>query len=352
MFAFEDRILYPSLRYSLLLGSLFLVGCNALPAVSEKGSENNADAGSSKTLASLSELAAQVVIEEQGIAVESSVEVAVATSDVKQNAEVENTESASSVLVVHNAGVSASASSVENASSRVVPRQDMTPTNKIELWLAQADLAMDKDQLTTPAENNAYAFYARVLMQDENNVQALKGLERIVQRYLALAKSAHKKGKLELSQLFLSRANKVVPGHTQITAVKKQLAQSKTQTVAKAKAKQPQQLTKYKPLQTQEQSLLEAPEGMQRQRILLPKGALKNEASALAIYLRGLARQIEQVDGRLYIIAPRDKEVRWVYRLLNGTNPDYRIRANIKHKSPAAIEVMYKADTPLLDVFQ
>jgi hypothetical protein len=110
-------------------------------------------------------------------------------------------------------------------------------------------------------------------------------------------------------------------------------------------------VTQYKPLQTQQQSLLDAPEGMQRQRILLPIGALKNEASALAIYLRSLARQIEQVDGRLYIIAPRDKEVRWVYALLNGTNPDYRIRANIKHKAPAAIEVMYEADTPLLDVF-
>ena len=348
--------MYPSLRYALLLGSVLLAGCNTVPPVSEKGPENIADTGFSKTLESIPEPAAQLVIEEQSITAGSLVDEAAAANFVKPQPVIEGVRPASSVLVANNSNVSRLAGSADTA-SQVAPREDMSPTNRIELWLAQAELAMDKDQLTTPADNNAYVFYARMLMQDENNALALQGLERIVQRYLILAKSAHKKGKFKQSHLFLSRASKVVPGHAQIAAVTKQLAQSKAQAVSKVKKKakkQPnkaQQLTIYKPLQTQQQSLLDAPEGMQRQRILLPPGALKHEASALAIYLRGLARQIEQVDGRLYIIAPRDKQVRWVYGLLYGTNPDYRIRANIKHKSPAAIEVIYKADTPLLDVF-
>lgn len=357
MIVFGGRILYPSLRYALLLGSLTLVGCNALPQAPEQGEVQSSSAQDAEQVVVLEKQETpEVVVEELSVATESVVtqvdEVSLSVAE-GVNSNVAVTEGALSGTVV----LIPASGSQKPATGTVLPREDMAPTNRIDLWLARAELAMGKDQLTTPANNNAYALYARVLMQDENNAAALKGLERIVQRYLTLAKSAHKKGKTQQAQLFLSRANKVVPGHTQIAVVKQQVAQpyvapskvaSKTN---KRKQTEPLQLTKYKPLQTQEQSLLDAPEGMQRQRILLPKGALKKEASALAIYLRSLARQIEEVDGRLYIIAPRDKEVRWVYSLLNGTNPDYRIRANIKHKSPAAIEVMYKADAPLLDVF-
>lgn len=353
------RILYPSLRYTLLVvGSLFLVGCNGLPLVPEKGEVSEVSAVDTEQAAVQEVQTPEIVIEEQSITAESVVAEKVAEPVVQPSQE------ASSTAVVANATLSGrvqltSASASQNGvAAPMAPRQDMTPSNRIELWLAQAELAMDKDQLTTPAGNNAYAYYARVLMQDENNALALQGLERIVQRYLTLAKSAHRKGKTQQAQLFLSRANKVVPRHSQIAVVKQQIAQpyvvsskADNKTKKQKKAKKPLQLTKYRPLQTQAESLLDAPEGMQRQRILLPKSALKKEASALAIYLRSLARQIEEVDGRLYIIAPKDKQVRWVYGLLNGTNPDYRIRANIKHKSPAAIEVMYKADTPLLDVF-
>jgi hypothetical protein len=91
--------------------------------------------------------------------------------------------------------------------------------------------------------------------------------------------------------------------------------------------------------------------GRQRQRLLIPNNALQDKAPVLINYLQTLAQQIEAVDGRLYIIAPRDKQVRWIYSVLNATNPDYRIRANIKHQSPVAIEVDYTGDKPLLDVF-
>jgi len=364
LIVFEGRVLYPSLRHALLLGSFFLVGCNGLPVVPETDVETSLESTSEEKQTTntaltsepvANEAVAKVVVEEQSTGVEDPDKIVQQPSQVVEPVVVATSSAATRVVkTTVSAGIILSPAAA-SSSLVVAPRQDMQPTNRVALWLAQAALAMDKDQLTTPANNNAYAYYARILMLDENNPQALKGLERIVQRYLVLAKSADKKGKAKQAKLFLSRANKVVPGHAQVAAVGKQLAAAPVQTAsrktAKTKQKQPLALTKYKPIQTHEQSLLDAPDGMQRQRILLPKGALKNEASALAIYLRSLARQIEQVDGRLYIIAPRDKEVRWVYSLLNGTNPDYRIRANIKHKSPAAIEVMYKSDAPILDVF-
>ncbi len=235
-----------------------------------------------------------------------------------------------------------------------MPQADMAPSDPIAVWLASADVALSRDRLTTPADNNAYALYSRVLLKEPKNNQALLGLEAIVQRYLVLAKSSHKKGNSNQAQLFLQRANKVVPGHQDIDKMRQQLKQMAIKAPAKPSVKATAKSTKkaeYKALQTLAESVMTAASGMQRQRLLIPNNALQDKAPVLVNYLQTLAQQIEAVDGRLYIIAPRDKQVRWIYSVLNATNPDYRIRANIKHQSPAAIEVIYTGDKPLLDVF-
>ncbi len=235
-----------------------------------------------------------------------------------------------------------------------MPQADMAPSDPIAVWLASADVALSRDRLTTPADNNAYALYSRVLLKEPKNNQALLGLEAIVQRYLVLAKSSHKKGNSNQAQLFLQRANKVVPGHQDIDKMRQQLKQMAIKAPAKPSVKATAKSTKkaeYKALQTLAESVMTASSGMQRQRLLIPNNALQDKAPVLVNYLQTLAQQIEAVDGRLYIIAPRDKQVRWIYSVLNATNPDYRIRANIKHQSPAAIEVIYTGDKPLLDVF-
>ena len=235
-----------------------------------------------------------------------------------------------------------------------MPQADMAPSDPIAVWLAAADVALSRDRLTTPADNNAYALYSRVLLKEPENNQALLGLEAIVQRYLVLAKSSHKKGNSNQAQLFLQRANKVVPGHQDIEKVRQQIKQMVIKAPAKPSVKATVKSTKkpeYKALQSLAESVMTASSGMQRQRLLIPNNALQDKAPVLVNYLQTLAQQIEAVDGRLYIIAPRDKQVRWIYSVLNATNPDYRIRANIKHQSPAAIEVIYTGDKPLLDVF-
>ena len=235
-----------------------------------------------------------------------------------------------------------------------MPQADMAPSDPIAVWLASADVALSRDRLTTPADNNAYALYSRVLLKEPENNQALLGLEAIVQRYLVLAKSSHKKGNSNQAQLFLQRANKVVPGHQNIDKMRQQLKQMVIKAPAKPSVKATAKSTKkaeYKALQTLAESVMTAASGMQRQRLLIPNNALHDKAPVLVNYLQTLAQQIEAVDGRLYIIAPRDKQVRWIYSVLNATNPDYRIRANIKHQSPAAVEVIYTGDKPLLDVF-
>lgn len=318
------------LRQYVLVGSLFLSGCVALPNIETSEGERQAPE----------------VVEVEAPAALTETDSAAPAGEIKVANEASDVSGTVAVT------------SIPQPNTLPQPRQDMQPTNAVKHWLSMAEQAFAKDHLTTPASDNAYAYYGRVLLQEPDNRQALAGLEKIVQRYLSLAKSSQRKGKSKQAQLFLQRANKVVPSHKDIALVEvevKRIAASNANSKSKANAKlvqQRQPTMKFDPVQTQQQSVMEAPEGMQRQRILLPQSALKQEAPALALYLRRLARQIEEVDGRLYIIAPQDKQVRWVYSLLNGTNPDYRIRANMKHTKPAAIEVMYNGDEPLLDVFK
>lgn len=248
----------------------------------------------------------------------------------------------------------ASNKQVEAKKLLTMPLADMAPSDPIAVWLASADVALSRDRLTTPADNNAYALYSRVLLKEPENNKALLGLEAIVQRYLVLAKSSHKKGNANQAQLFLQRANKVVPSHQDIDKVRQQLKQLVIKAPAKPSVKATVKNTKkseYKVLQSLAESVVPVASGRQRQRLLIPNNALQDKAPVLINYLQTLAQQIEAVDGRLYIIAPRDKQVRWIYSVLNATNPDYRIRANIKHQSPVAIEVDYTGDKPLLDVF-
>lgn len=342
------------MRQYVLVGSLFLSGCVGLP-VSEQDPEQQNAAVEVTVEQSASEADKEdVVVVDQSKAVVATV----AEQSNGDAGEVNKEATVAKQQVTAVKSPSKVVASVNQEAEVPQPRKDMPPTNAVNHWLALAEKAFAKDYLTTPADNNAYAYYGRVLLQEPDNRQALAGLEKIVQRYLNLALSSQRKGKGKQAKLFLQRANKVVPSHKDIAVVEAELVRiaanagkKKTKSTTKL-VKQRQPAMKFAAVQTQQQSIMDAPDGMQRQRILLPQSALNQEAPALAIYLRRLARQIEDVDGRLFIIAPKDKQVRWVYSLLNGTNPDYRIRANMKHKKPAAIEVMYSGDEPLLDVFK
>ncbi|MGB0446455.1 MAG: hypothetical protein ACPH27_03810 [Pseudomonadales bacterium] len=373
-----------------LLISLVLVGCTTQPVVPEQPAEDAVQEATSEAPVEVNQAAeANQVVEPKSTEINADTQQqAVAQDQQATPAEAEITEQTqqkpspqseaivvakpkqkaqaiSTITVIENelpeqtqaetpATVVVSNKQAEAKKLLTMPQADMAPSDPIAVWLASADVALSRDRLTTPADNNAYALYSRVLLKEPKNNQALLGLEAIVQRYLVLAKSSHKKGNSNQAQLFLQRANKVVPGHQDIDKMRQQLKQMAIKAPAKSSVKAIVKSTKkpeYKALQTLAESVMTAASGMQRQRLLIPNNALQDKAPVLVNYLQTLAQQIESVDGRLYIIAPSDKQVRWIYSVLNATNPDYRIRANIKHQSPAAIEVIYTGDKPLLDVF-
>jgi len=67
--------------------------------------------------------------------------------------------------------------------------------------------------LTTPAGNNAYETYQRILLQEPDNAAALDGIEQIGVKYLELAGLAAAKGDLESSRQYAAKASVLAPDH-------------------------------------------------------------------------------------------------------------------------------------------
>jgi MSHA biogenesis protein MshN len=99
----------------------------------------------------------------------------------------------------------------EDTASRVLQ-------NHISDLLQQAERAMVMDRLTTPVEDNAYAYYQKILSMSADNTDAKEGLDKIAQRYLTKAQEQAQLGNLSQAEALLQRARFVsarfVDAHT------------------------------------------------------------------------------------------------------------------------------------------
>ena len=231
----------------------------------------------------------------------------------------------------------AGAGAEKQASASIKPSQK--PIDTVAVWLGEAGWAFEQDKLTTPKNQSAYYYLARVLAKDPNNPQALVALEKIVQRYYELLQSSLAQDRLAQARVYLSRAEKVIPKHKQLTAMR---------ALIDGRAVQKQVAV---------MSVLEAsmPEttvpAMRNQKLLLPTTLVKQQDKMLAQWLVIVANKAQSLQATMLIVAPRDAQARWIYQTMNGADPDQRIRANIKHSKPARIEFSYLARKDELEVY-
>ncbi|HOY21923.1 MAG TPA: hypothetical protein PK002_02160 [Cellvibrio sp.] len=115
-------------------------------------------------------------------------------------------------------------SRIDNAATSFVTTQvsDQTASlvlqNHIRDLLQQAERAMVMERLTTPVEDNAYAYYQKILSMSVDNIDAKEGLDKIAQRYLTKAQEQSQLGNLSQAEALLQRARFVsarfVDAHT------------------------------------------------------------------------------------------------------------------------------------------
>ncbi|MEA2094721.1 MAG: AAA family ATPase [Pseudomonadota bacterium] len=90
---------------------------------------------------------------------------------------------------------------------------------KVTELLSRGGQALDKYRLLTPAQDNAYDYYQKVLRLDPGNRDALDGMKHIVERYIALIRRAIGRQDNERANRFISRGLQVQPGNRQLLAL-------------------------------------------------------------------------------------------------------------------------------------
>lgn len=90
-------------------------------------------------------------------------------------------------------------------------------------WLKLAGIALSRDRLTAPVEDNAWHYYRQVLAIAPQQPQALQGLADITGRYLQLVQEAMQKNEMERAQILLHRVKSIAPDHDAIAALETQL---------------------------------------------------------------------------------------------------------------------------------
>jgi hypothetical protein len=231
----------------------------------------------------------------------------------------------------------AGAGAEKQASASIKPSQK--PIDTVAVWLGEAGWAFEQDKLTTPKNQSAYYYLARVLAKDPNNPQALVALEKIVQRYYELLQSSLAQDRLAQARVYLSRAEKVIPKHKQLTAMR---------ALIDGRAVQKQVAVMNVPEASMPETTVPA---MRNQKLLLPTTLVKQQDKMLAQWLVIVANKAQSLQATMLIVAPTDAQARWIYQTMNGADPDQRIRANIKHSKPARIEFSYLARKDELEVY-
>ena len=94
---------------------------------------------------------------------------------------------------------------------------------RIDDLMRAGDRALKANRLTTPAADNAYAYYTSVIEHDPANRAAHQGLERIASRYVVLARRALRKDDRQRARRYVERGISVQRNHADLLAIRSDL---------------------------------------------------------------------------------------------------------------------------------
>ncbi len=192
--------------------------------------------------------------------------------------------------------VSCAGSATTKPAQTVVPK----PSEQvlIKQLLYEADEALRRDRLTSPAHDNAFDRFKKVLKVDPGNAQAKLGFKKIAQRYMKLANYADLEGDSAKAEHYRSMAKKIGP---------------RKRPVRQEKAAQ--------------KTVQQAPANV----YYLSSNDLKSRGAAIKARLNEIAKHARSIESRLLIVARNDAEGRWIYQQMREAVSGYRLRGNIEY---------------------
>ena len=89
--------------------------------------------------------------------------------------------------------------------------------------LAAAEADLKARRLTSPVGNNAWERYQEVLKLDSSNLDAVRGVERVIESYMELFGAAVEQEEFEQAETYLSRIRDLHPDSPALLTGQKQL---------------------------------------------------------------------------------------------------------------------------------
>ncbi|MCU0935468.1 MAG: serine/threonine protein kinase [Gammaproteobacteria bacterium] len=111
-------------------------------------------------------------------------------------------------------GLSAAGVRAEAAEADPMHRQVVTALK----WLGRKSL--EESRLTSPPEDNAYYYFARLLELDPGNSQAAEGIADIARRYAQMAETQIRRGNYALAETYLTEGLRVDPSNKQLQVLR------------------------------------------------------------------------------------------------------------------------------------
>jgi hypothetical protein len=161
--------------------------------------------------------------------------------------------------------------------------------------LYRAEQALQEDRLMKPKGSSAFDYYMMVLARQPLHQEARQGLDKISDRYLALAEQAWMAEDVTRAELMLQRAQQVTATPQQVKALR-------------ARFKEP---------------VFASNEYRVSRRDLLARNTKARQR------LADIASLAKAANSRMVIIAASDDEGRWMYQQMRVAVPGYRLRGNI-----------------------
>lgn len=188
--------------------------------------------------------------------------------------------------------------------TKVEPRK---VEKRIPALLAAADIALMKEQLTTPLEDNAYFRYLQVLSVDPQNEAAEQGIANIVDKYLDWSIQSVEMGRYHLATDYLNKARSVDENHPNIATV---------------------------------ESMIEFHLNGNQKSFAFSRDSIQDKEPAVISELKTIAGDISSHKASIVIEAPSDEMGRWIYQQLNESAQE-RVQARFEMTSRVRIHLFY-----------
>ncbi len=179
--------------------------------------------------------------------------------------------------------------------------------DRLDALLEKGDRALKDGRLLTPIDNCAYDYYREALVVAPDHPAALHGLQRVAERYVAMAEQAAEKGQYAAARKWLDHARLVDPDLDSIAAAETQIQCAAPRS------------------------------GITRRwiRTNSPRAAPRYRASLKTLGAKAKAR-----DAWVVIRARNDAEGRWIYQQMADSPGDRRIRAELTLGSPPGVDLL------------